>query len=360
MSNKDFTRDDVRDVYHSLLGRDPESEAVVENHFNNCQSLSNLLQVFYQSTEFRNKIKTKSTEVSGRSNEDFSAYPGRRIVSLAELDKELLRAAEARKISEAHFLKALSQFYLYRQPPEKCDPWGNEYKIYWQTLYEEIAEKKYSVENEIYDFDVELLAKKPYPYCTEDFNAVSEQLMAMGSIVKGLALPRGSRILEMGPGCGNISIVLAQMGHKVTVVDMNRKYGLLIEKRAEKASVHIDFVCSDFSATLPFGSDFDCVLFYESFHHSYDHLALLDSTKKYIAESGILALAGEPINERIPFDWGINLGGEALWQIRNHGWFELVFRESYLLKTLAMKDFSVRKHGCQSPRGAMYVCSKKK
>ena len=358
MDIKDFTKDDVRNVYHFILGREPESEYIVEHYFNSCCKLSDLLQAFYQSPEFQNKIR-KIEPVKEVDNHDrYGLYSGRRIVSLAELDKELLQAAQARKISEGDFLKAISQFYLYRPPPKDYAPWSEEYRRYWQALYEEIAEKKYSLENEMYDFDVGLFVKKPYPYCTEDFNVVSEQLIAMGHIVKALALPRGSRILEMGAGWGNISIILAMMGHKVTVVDMNRKYGSLIQARAEKSSVHIDFVCSDFAAELPFGCDFDCVLFYESFHHSCDHLALLDSVKKYMADGGILALAGEPISDDVPFDWGINPGGEALWQMRKHGWFELAFQEKYILKALTMKGFSVKKHDCQSLRGVVYVCSK--
>jgi hypothetical protein len=75
------------------------------------------------------------------NNDHYGLYSGRCIVSLAELDKELLGAAEARKILETDFLNAISQFYLYMPPPKEYDPWGNEYRIYWQTLYEEIAEK---------------------------------------------------------------------------------------------------------------------------------------------------------------------------------------------------------------------------
>ena len=57
MTAKDFTKDDVRNAYHFLLGREPENEGVVDEHFNSCSTLANLLQVFYQSPEFQNKIK---------------------------------------------------------------------------------------------------------------------------------------------------------------------------------------------------------------------------------------------------------------------------------------------------------------
>ncbi len=61
MKIKDFTRDDVRNMYRFILGREPENEAAVENHFKGCSKLSDLLQTFYQSNEFQNKIKKPQT-----------------------------------------------------------------------------------------------------------------------------------------------------------------------------------------------------------------------------------------------------------------------------------------------------------
>lgn len=98
--------------------------------------------------------------------------------------------------------------------------------------------------------------------------------------------------------------------------------------------------------------------FFESFHHAYDHLQLLDSIPSLLELGGCLALAGEPLNDNLPFEWGINPAGEALWQIRMHGWFELIFRESYLISTLERKGFSVKKieSPCNSV-GTTLVCS---
>ena len=63
------------------------------------------------------------------------------------------------------------------------------------------------------------------------------------------------------------------------------------------------------------------------------------------------------MNENLPYDWGLNPAGEALWQIRTHGWFELVFRESYLRKTLERKGYSVEKfESPDNPVGTTLVC----
>jgi len=39
---------------------------------------------------------------------------------------------------------------------------------------------------------------------------------------------------------------------------------------------------------------FDCVLFFESFHHSYDHLQLLDYIPSLLEPGGCSALIAEP------------------------------------------------------------------
>jgi len=62
-------------------------------------------------------------------------------------------------------------------------------------------------------------------------------------VIEALALPPRASILEMGAGWGNTSLFLAQMGYKVTVLDINPKYGELISQRAKALNVEIAFVC---------------------------------------------------------------------------------------------------------------------
>lgn len=285
-----------------------------------------------------------------------TAHHGKRLTSLVEVDEALRLAGEARKISENSFLEQLRSFWL-DFPPVAGDPWSIEYCKHWWSVYENLAGKSYEVQNEFFDFDVEHHVIHPYPFCTRDFRIVSRQLMGIGKVIEALALPPGSSILEMGAGWGNTSLLLAQMGYKVTVLDINQKYGELIGKRAKALNVDIDFACLGYEEAIKLNRNFDCVLFFESFHHAYDHLQLLDSIPMLLAPGGILALAGEPMNENLPYDWGLNPDGEALWQIRTHGWFELVFRESYLCATLERKGFSVEKFESPgNPVGTTLVC----
>ncbi|HCI15041.1 MAG TPA: hypothetical protein DFK12_14150 [Gallionellaceae bacterium] len=278
------------------------------------------------------------------------------ITELGKLDAALRHAAEARKISETKFLEALSTFWL-DMPPTVSDPWSDEYRQHWWDVYKHLAGRDYHVQNEQFEFEIDSHVLSPYPYCTRDYNIVSRQLMGMGAIIRALALPPGAAVLEMGAGWGNLSLFLAQMGYKVTVLDINSRYGELIQQRAAALGVEIEFICGEFDDAPKWGRRFDCVLFFESFHHSYDHLSLLDSLPALLTEGGLLALTGEPINENLSYDWGINPAGEALWQIRTHGWFELVFKESYLIKTLEHKGYSVSKIECaDNPVGTSLLC----
>ena len=166
------------------------------------------------------------------------------------MDEALRLSGEARKVSENDFLEQLRSFWLDFPPPVTDDPWSIEYHKHWWSVYEQLANRSYQVKNEFFDFDVEYHAIFPYPFCTQDDRIVSQQLIAIGKIIKALALPPGSSILEMGAGWGNTSIFLAQMGYNVTVLDINPKYGELIKKRSNAVNVNIDFVCSNYEEAI--------------------------------------------------------------------------------------------------------------
>ena len=285
-------------------------------------------------------------------------YTGRCLKSLDELELAIKKAEELRIISEDRFLEELGSFWLNIPPPCSLDPWDLDYAQHWQNIYRKISNREYNLSNEFYDFDVEHHFIHQYPFSTESSLIVSRQLAAIANIISAMDLPPKSSILEMGGGWGNTSMFLAQMGYKVTVLDINPKYGALLNKRSEANKINLDFECKSFDECSDLGKSFDCVLFFESFHHSYDHINLLKKVKKILNSGGILALAGEPILENLPFEWGINPAGEALWQIQKHGWFELVFKESYLLESLKRVGFSVRKYDCiDNPTGVTYICN---
>jgi len=130
-----------------------------------------------------------------------SPYAGKRLTTLKEVDEALRLAADARRISERKFLEQLGSFWL-NFPPVSGDPWSLKYRKHWWSAYEHLAGRSYDIKNEDFDFDVEFYVTHPYPFCTQDYHVVSQQLIDIGSIILALVLPHKSTILEMGAGWG--------------------------------------------------------------------------------------------------------------------------------------------------------------
>lgn len=75
-----------------------------------------------------------------------------------------------------------------------------------------------------------------------------------------------------------------------------------------------------------------------------DHAKLLLLLRERLTPCGVIIFAGETINEILPFAWGLNLTGQGMWSIRNHGWMELVFKESYFMELLDRSGFRVTRN----------------
>jgi hypothetical protein len=75
-------------------------------------------------------------------------------------------------------------------------------------------------------------------------------------------------------------------------------------------------------------------VFFESFHHCADHNRLLRALAAALAPGGHVYFGAEPITRDFPVPWGIRTDGESLWAIRQNGWLELGFRESYFRTAL--------------------------
>jgi 2-polyprenyl-3-methyl-5-hydroxy-6-metoxy-1,4-benzoquinol methylase len=215
------------------------------------------------------------------------------------------------------------------------DPFSKKYEEKQFALYEKLAGKGYSTSNEESKFNVEECAINPFPYCHNSSALVGDQLMAIGFIIKILSLPKGSRILEFGPGWGNTTLALAKMGYKVTAVDIERNFVNLIEKRALMEKIELELVCDDFSFIKTVKDKYDAILFFECFHHSADHLGLIQCFDKALKPGGVVCFAAEPITQDFPIPWGLRMDGQSLWAIRKNGWLELGFNTSYFHEALA-------------------------
>ena len=78
-------------------------------------------------------------------------------------------------------------------------------------------------------------------------------------IVNLLALPQGSRVLDLCCGHGRHAIPLAQHGFKVTGQDLSEVFLRKAEKEAKAKGVHADWLHGDMR-NIPFENEFDAVI----------------------------------------------------------------------------------------------------
>ncbi|MGJ7508092.1 class I SAM-dependent methyltransferase [Variovorax sp. GT1P44] len=172
-------------------------------------------------------------------------------------------------------------------------------------------------------------------------------------------LKPGARILEMGFGWGNTTVQMALSGYQVTGIDITPNYVELVRRRAGTLDLDVDVNVGNFFDVESVESQFDAVLFFESFHHCADHVRLLKAIPRALKASGKLILAGETINNALPYPSGINPDGQAIYCIRKYGWLELSFREEYILGLLDHLGWNVTKHAFHQAAGITYVAERR-
>ncbi len=94
-------------------------------------------------------------------------------------------------------------------------------------------------------------------YLRYEFTKGTAQEVAF--LLELLALPEGSRILDVGCGPGRHAVPLAQAGLAVTGVDVSRRFLDIAAEAAGAAGVGASFFHVDARA-MPFGDEFDAVL----------------------------------------------------------------------------------------------------
>ena len=267
---------------------------------------------------------------------------------------EVLEEASRSSDDELRRLFPTFVMELDHQLPE--DPYTEEYRERVFELFELIRGGPYDASNERTPIDLESCVTSPFPYATQSAATVGDQLIAIGHVIKTMALRPKSRILELGSGWGNLAIALAQMGHSMTTIDIDPGMTQLVSERARRLGVRIDVHTGDFMSARELRQQFDAVVFVSSFHHAPDHLALLRSLKGVVSEGGQLVFAAEPITDTLPAAWCLRLDGESLWQIRRRGWLELGFQERYFVDTLERFGWSTERSVCDdTPLGVVYV-----
>jgi SAM-dependent methyltransferase len=281
------------------------------------------------------------------------------IRSIAELDAKIDECNRAEAISDDAMRAVFGTFCM--APPHDLpeDPFAEEYRQAQLTLYRGVAERDYAVGNEVTAFDIDQAVQRPFPFATGSSQTTGEQLMAIGFLLRTMALPQGSSIVEFGPGWGNTSLFLAKLGYRLTVVDIEPHFCELIRRRAAIEGVEIDVVNDDFFWVERSTARYDAALFFECFHHCADHMRLLRALDRAIVPGGKLFFGGEPISPDFPMPWGLRLDGNSLWAIRKNGWLELGFRDDYFRDALRHAGWRGQRVACADPQWMHLWCAQR-
>ncbi|MGD9885236.1 MAG: methyltransferase domain-containing protein [Reyranella sp.] len=281
----------------------------------------------------------------------------RDVATIDELDAALKEVDAAHAISDDAVRAALQSFrYVVDFANLPSDPFSKEYADYQLGLYELIAGRPYTIENERSSFLGADPSALPFPYYTQSWKTVSTHLMLTGLIIRTLELPSKSSVLEFGSGWGNTTLALAQMGYQVTAIDIEQRFLDIVEHRCRGLANPPRLLCRDFAAVAELEDKFDAIVFDASFHHCSDHRALLASLAGRLKPDGKVLFAAEPIDETLPMPWGLRLDGGSVWSTRCFGWLELGFTETYFREAASRAGFSIEKvHHPVDEFGTMFV-----
>jgi SAM-dependent methyltransferase len=266
------------------------------------------------------------------------------IANIDELVKKLKECEEAGKISDDRLREVFNSFKMDFSLDVPEDPFSPEYAAHQMKLYEQIAGRRYAIENEVTKFDTDSAVHRPFPYYTGSCSTAGFHLSAMGFLLRVMHLKPGARILEFGPGWGNTTMALAKLGFDVTAVDIEENFCELLRRRARNSNLNINVVNDSFFYVETVTEPFDSIIFFECFHHCSDHLRLLKSMYSALNCDGQVYFGSEPILPDFPLPWGLRMDGESLWAIRSNGWLELGFREDYFRRALRKTGWMAQKH----------------
>ncbi len=284
---------------------------------------------------------------------------------LSELLAEIKKALAVDTVGEQ--LSRLSRFFYKMDisPFADLDPFSPDYREKVLTTYQSIStnnhydamvmERTDSTEQ----FDT---ANWPIPYRFADSRMVGEFLICYGWVLTTLDVKAGADILEYGSGEGQLSIQLARMGCHVHAIDIEARFLDAIKRQCRALGIDIFTQVGRFGDGIG-DKKFDRVVFFEAFHHCFDHQEALTRIHDLLKPDGFICFSGEPIfteqspdRELLPYHWGLRLDGEAIRAIAEFGWMELGYSEAYFIELLARCGYAVECSRCPGAwRGDAYI-----
>ncbi len=339
-----ISREQVVRAYNELLRRKPESEAVIDSQIAGHRSIEELEASLRSSQEFKN----------------LQVFSTKRKIHWDQVEAEV--ANIHRLLGEdpnGAYQRALTDFWL-EIPASTAHPESEDYRRWVLETYSKISSREtYSASSEETDYDLATYVRRPVPYSNGSSEAIGDMLMAIGHVIRVMGLKPYSSILEFGFGWGNTTVQLAMSGYQVMGIDIAPNFVEMVRRRTRALDLEVDLRVGSFFDAETIDQQFDAVLFFECFHHCDDHIRLLKALPRLLKPGGKLVLAGETINNALPYPWGVNPDSQAIYCIRQFGWLELSFRENYILDLLDRLRWIVEKHNFLNAMGVTYIATRK-
>lgn len=260
--------------------------------------------------------------------------------------------------------KALQKQRFMRLPAwfrHGLDPYSPEYRAQQMRLWHLISGRTepYDPRQSELCNNTEEGFQRPGVYGTGDAFAVGDHIIAYGHLLMRSGIKAGDHVLEYGPGVGQLALAFARTGAIVDAVDIDPGHCAIVNKLASIYGVDLRCHQELFGFIPPDRTQFDLVLFYESFHHSLEFATLVLKLKSVLSPKGKILMAGEPIapddSPHIPYPWGIRLDSENLCVVRRRGWMELGFQEGFIRRFFTRYGgFSWTKHESISRLSPVY------
>ena len=215
---------------------------------------------------------------------------------------------------------------------ETGDPFGDAYYDSQIALYREIAGRALDQgSGELHPVDIDTLVGAANPLGINNVGFIADHVRALSTMLSLACLADDARILDMGAGHGVSSEVFAFCGARVRAVDIDPGLSTLAARRASARSLRIERVVMNFDSLDSIEDDaYKAAFFFQSLHHCLRPWELIAALKRKVAGDGVIAFAGEPVQDSWWRHWGIRLDAESLYVARKHGWFESGWSRAFI------------------------------
>ncbi|HKG15323.1 MAG TPA: methyltransferase domain-containing protein, partial [Pyrinomonadaceae bacterium] len=231
-------------------------------------------------------------------------------IAAAEVEGTSGGGGRLRKIEGVDYRRAAVEY------PQKLDPERHHY-LYTKPFYN--------------------LSNKPPKHAGDGMDAETfRHFCDFANVAVALALPAGSRILDVGCGSGWLSEFFARLGYDVTGIDISPDLIEIARARVESVAYGADhetplrcrFLVHDAEGS-PLAEEFDAVVCYDSLHHFEDERAVVSNLSAMTRYGGALfILEGDRPEE------GSETEEELLEVMRRFETLESPFSRGYLRSLL--------------------------